>query len=227
MSAVTVRADRSILALQNRSPVYALQVLLDGMHDGNSVPGEEPLVCVASGAGSRLVSFRRGGRPVGRRENVVHGAVARFTRRGILVARFGSLPVNALGERFHDVGMAFGAFCRMRFRRLPDFVNVAMTGRTCVTPQHRVNAFWDGGRLICMAGCALHLLDFRRMWKVLNGCMAVRTAENPMYAGCVPRRVNGNVCPLFGLHPRLSVTSKTCLVLLLRLSLAGLSSGTR
>ncbi len=58
MAAVAVRTYCRFFPLHHRAPVGALQILLDRPQQRDLVTGQESRVCVAPGAGSRLILSR-------------------------------------------------------------------------------------------------------------------------------------------------------------------------
>lgn len=211
--AVAIRADSSLFSLRHRLPVHALQVLLDGMRDGNFVPRKKTRIRMTPRACCGLIPFRHGGSSLARCKNVVRLPMARLARGRIRISRLRRLPVDALRKLFRFIRVTLRTLGRHDFYRWTNFMLVPMTGRTCPITQRGMNALRNSCRLIRVAGRTLHLLNLCRVRKFLNLRVAIRTTKNSVHTRCMFFRTNRNIFSLFGFHSGLAVTSQTCFVL--------------
>ena len=224
MAAVAISADSGVFPLQYRAAMHALQIPLDGMRDGNVVARQKPRIRMASGARGRLIALRdRGGR-VAYSQNLVYWAVTGRAGGSITIAGFRCLSVNTLHEVFHDSGVTLRAFARCQFRCRRDFMNVAMAGRASRLPQGGVDALRNLRGLFRMACRALHLRDFRWVRKFLDFSVAVGAGQNPVHAGSMLFRLDGDVFSFFRFEAGLAVASQACFILFERLPFGSLSA---
>lgn len=126
------------------------------------------------------------------------------------------LPVDTLSKLFHLVRMALFTLCWNQLPRRRYFVRVAMTRKTGDIDR-AMDARGRVGRLIRMAGGALHFDSFGWMRKVFDVGMTIGAPENPMNARRVFCRINCNISTRIGFHSRLAVASETAFILLQRL----------
>lgn len=184
--------------------MYALQILLDGMHQRNFVPRKKTAICVTFGACRGLIFSCHCGCSLARCLNLVHGSVTRRTRWRIRITRFRSEAVNALLKFLRFSRVTFRTFFRLWSCRHADFMHVAVAGSASQFAERRV----DARRLFRVAGCALHLGNSRRVREILDGRVTVLASQNAMNARRMLIRADGDVFPFFGFHSYLAVADE-------------------
>ena len=203
VASMAIGARGRFFALHYCAPVRALKILFDGMQKRNLVSRQESRIGVAPGARTRLILscylrtvFRAG-------LNCVNIPVARIAIRGIRIAFFRSLPVDAPLEGFYLICMALCAFCRLRFHSGRNFMRVSVAGRTGLVAQKPVDALWQGSSLLRMTFLAFNFFYSCRMRKILDIAVAVATAQDSVRARRVFFRANRDVMTGIRLHARL------------------------
>src|SRR5579863_10242687 len=113
----------------------------------------------------------------------MHGPVAGGAMRTVRIAGCSRLPVDALPEGFHFVGMALRALYRGGLGRGSHLVRIAMAGLTSSVAQHGMNAVGHMRGLVGVASRAANFGNFVGMREVLDGGVAVDATQSAMGAG--------------------------------------------
>src|SRR5579859_5833583 len=129
MAAVAIRTGSRILSRENGAAVNTLQVLFDGMENGNLVTGEKPGIRVATSTSRRLISLGHRRSDFTSGLNLVDGPVAGSTSGSIGIAGLGGAAVNAIRKILDFRGVAFGASCGLDFGCRTYFMYVAVARR--------------------------------------------------------------------------------------------------
>jgi len=184
VAAVTIRAScGSFVSIHHRSSMNALPIEFDGMCEWNLVPREKLLVAVTSSAGVREIFLGHRGGGIARGLDLMDGSMAGHAFGRIRIACRSRLPVNALPEFLHFIGMTLRALCGRYFGRLSHLVVIAVAGLASVVTERAMHTVWHMGSLVGVASCAFHLRHFGGVRIVLDGRVAVGTAQNAMHAG--------------------------------------------
>ena len=140
--------------------MHALAIEFHGMRERNLVPREKLLVAVTGSASVRqiLLGYRRG--RIARGMDLMDGPMAGHAVGCVRVACRGSLPVYALPEFFHFVGMALRAFCRRYLDRDSNLVWIAMAGLAGSVAEGAMNALRRMSSFVGVASRAPNLRDF-------------------------------------------------------------------
>lgn len=126
----------------------------------------------------------------------MYRTMARFAIRGVRIAEFGGLAVNAFLKPL-DFLLVTGFTVRESGFCGFDDVRITVAGLAGVLAQRGVNAIWNIVSFVRVAGGALYLLNFGGMGKFLEIRVAIAAAENPMHALRVFRRINRKILTLF------------------------------
>ena len=113
MAPVTIRAARgTFVPTRYRSSMHALAIEFHGMGEWNLVPGEKLLIAVTGGTSVGQILLGNARSRVARGLNLMRGPMAGHAVWSVRVALRGRLPVYALPEILHLIGMALRALRR-------------------------------------------------------------------------------------------------------------------
>ena len=199
MAVVAVR--RFFAPSRDGASVDALLIGFHRMCDGNLMAREETRIAMALGTGGGKPAVRHHGIRVGSGLYVVDVAMARPTFRGIGIAFFHALSVDAVRELFDLLRMALDALRRQELLGRGEFVDAAMTGRARGFAEECVGTGGERFGFFFVAGDALHPDDFCGVREVLYIGVAILATENGVGTGCKLGGVYINVFSLVGLHP--------------------------
>jgi hypothetical protein len=144
----------------------------------------------------------------------MHWPMAGNAGRCVFIACGGRLPMDALPEFLHFIGVALGALRRSYLGCSRNFVMVAMAGLAGSVAESAMNTIGKMGSLVGVARRAAYLRYFGRVRIILDGAVAVGAAKNAVDAGCMLARINRDALALLGGHSCLAVARQTTFVLL-------------
>ena len=138
------------------------------MCEWNLVPREKLRIAVTGSASVRQIFLGYGRGRVARSLYLMHEPMAGHAVRRVRVACRRRLPVYALMEFLHFIGMALRAFFRRRLGRTNHLVRIAVAGLARSIAERPMNAVSHTGSLFGVASRASSLCYFVGMREILD-----------------------------------------------------------